>query len=225
MENTDRRKIGILLIIISIIIFTGALIMYLVPGDKEIIEKNAKLNEEQIVYLLKNVQKYLDISSDLKENSFSNESMVKFSLAYMDIDDKYYSHVEYDEENSLAITDVKYISEVVEHIFGITDINFEELGYKIEQGKIHIPVNMQGGDMQIYKYKTTEYIESEDVYIAYIDCLEPLGEVDHELLQSSQIEYDEEDVGFKMQIKYKIENNRKVFLAYNETSKYSMNME
>ena len=218
MINTDRRKVGILLIIISMFIFMGALIMYLVPGDEEIVEKNAKLNEEQIVCLLKNVQKYLDISNDLKANSFSDESMVKFSLAYMDIDDKYYSFVEYDEENSLAITDMKYVSEVVEYVFGITDINLKELGYKIEQGKIYIPVNMQGGDMQIYKYKTTEYIESENVYIAYIDCLEPSGEVDHELIQASQTEYNEEDVGFKMQIKYKIVNNRKVFLLHFENN-------
>ena len=221
MKNINREKIGIFLIIISLIILTGAVIMCFIPKTEEqMISNNIVLSEEATIELLKEARRCLTKSANLAENVFTDKDMVDFAFEYMGLVDSYAQHITYVEGNELAITDIRYISEVVEYVFGVKNIDFASLDYKVEQNKIYIPLDMQGGDMQIYKYKTTEYDEKNNTYIAYIDCIEVVGETISELMQATELEYSKDDIVCTLAFKYKIVSNRKVLLAYNAIANF-----
>lgn len=213
MRNIDRGKIGIILIIFAIVIFI-VIILKIIPKQKaEITEANIELSQEQTIYLLKHLEKDLTSSDNLAEYSFSTDEMVKFALAYAEVVEDYKSEIKYDEENAIAIIDIKHISKVVSHIFDVDTLDTSKITYKMENGNVYIPLNLQGGDAQVYKYKKTEYNEENNTYIVHIDCLELMGEWDQSVL-NEESEYNEEDALYTLLIKYKIIDGRKVLLAY-----------
>lgn len=217
MKKFDKR--GVILIIIATIIFIIAFCMYINSNKNENeneikVKINHELNEEKKIYLLKNIEKYLQPSSNLEENSFSSEEMISFAASYMEVDDKYREKLLYNDEGNIITVNKNDILEVVEYIFGVNQIDFNTLSYKTTERDILVPINIQGGDVQIYKYKTTQYDEAQNVYIVHIDCLELDGRLDKSLLSASQVEYDEQDVIYKILLKYKIVDDRKILLAY-----------
>lgn len=216
MNSIDRKKIGILLICSALIILVGTIVMNIIPSSEEqIIEKNVELREEQMINLLKSAQKNLKCSASLQSNHFSDDEMVKFAISYMEIANKYTSSLTYDESNETIIVDITHLPEMIEYIFGVKVTDFSDLGYKLENNKLYVRSNFQGGDAQIYKYKETQYDEQQDVYVAYIDCLEVNGAMYQEVLKSEYIEYDMASVIGTMVFKYRVVGNRKILLAYN----------
>ena len=216
MGKMNRQKIAVFIIIIAIMILLGALIMCVEPKTEEqIVVINNELNEEAMIALLKQVPTCLTSSETLSEGVITSADMANFSVAYMELSDKYSKYITYVEGEELCLVDMKYVSEIAEYIFGVSALDFESTGYEIVGSDIYIPINTQGGDMEIYKYRKTEYDQNTNVYIAYIDSLEILDEDNNNLMDANQLEYSEEDVVYTLVLKYKLVDGRKILLAYN----------
>ena len=105
------------------------------------------------------------------------------------------------------------MKEKINYLFGIENIDISKSEYEVKEGKIYIPLNLQGGDLQIYKYVETLKTNKDCEYIAVIDCLEPTSAEDMSTLLSVS-EYDKDAVIMTLKIRYKIVDSRKILLAY-----------
>jgi len=213
-----NRTFGIILIIVAIVI----LIYFIVVNFKPIenYDENYQLNSEELVSLFKRVPHDLNTSSNLEINSISEISMIKFAVSYMMVSEEYVKYITYieNEYGSVVAIDKKHISSIIEYIFGKSNINFNEIDLDIRGDIVYIPTNLQGGDSDMYRYKKTEYIQEEDTYVAYIECLPSEGTLNLEQLPN----YSEEYVMMTMIFKYKLVEGRRILLAYNYESKYDV---
>lgn len=211
-----NQYIGITFIILATLIFIFVFIINILPNKhEEQIKTNYKLGEEGIQYLLKCVQKYLPSSTDLQKTNYTSEAMIDFAVSYMEMDENYNKKIIYKDNDSIIEVNKKDILQIVDYIFDKNDIDFSDISYETNESSVFVPRNIQGGDAQVYKFKNTEYIQSEDAYVAYIDCLEIMGNLNTEIVQADEVEYNEKDVLATISLKYKIVENRKVLLAYN----------
>lgn len=220
MIKIDRGKIGILLIIFAAIIFIIAIYISIPKRQTDQQRIDVELNNEQLKFLIKEMTKYLHSSENINNNtSFTEDEMLNFAFSYMAFLDKDGTNTKIDEENSMGIVSLNAVEEYVTYIFGIEDLNLENISYEIDQDTVYIPLNLQGGDAQVYKYKNTTYNQTTGEYIAYIDCLEVMSAEDLSNLMTKS-EYNEEDVVFTLLIKYKVVGNRKILLAYTYESNF-----
>ena len=202
-----NKKYIIMFVIGILILFV---IYIIVPDDKK--QVNEKINTGNTVGLLKKCKYDLIKSPTLTEGMFTDDSMVNFARSYIILQDE--TRVEYDMKNSITKIDVDLVANIVKYIFD-KELDVTKVTYEIKEQKIYIPTNFDGGDMQIYKYKELEYDKQTDTYIIYIDCLEPDMEHISDVFKDSTTSYNKELVIATMQIKYRIRDNRYIFLAYN----------
>lgn len=201
------------LIILGIGILIILLIYVCIPNTKqEMSNINKQVSTGNIMSLLKDCVDCLNSSPTLEENSFTEEAMVKFAKSYLQRQSK--SNMEYTMDPDFAIADISLIKDTVKYIFD-REIDMSKLTYEIKDGKIYIPTVLTGGDAYIFKYKSKEYNKETDTYVIHIDCLNANGERMDELFKDSTVTYDISEIMFTMQIKYRIKDDRYVFLAYN----------
>lgn len=209
----NNKKIGTVLITLGIIIII-IVIVKLLPKKQSYVEYiNTELNSEQLQTLIRQMTIYLSESEDINNTKdFSVDEMLSFVFSYAEYFDKDNKITLIDEENSIGIISVEEIIKNVNYIFGI-NIDINRSTYKVEGGKVYIPLNHQGGDAEIYRYIKTERIANTEQYIAEIACLVPESPKDFtDTIYSST--FDEENVIYTMKIKYKILEGRKVLLGY-----------
>lgn len=214
----NNKLIGIILAVIGIFFIIIGVIKMVPKKQTEVDIINAQLNDEQLQFLIKEMQKYLLPSEDINSNTkFTLDEMLKFTFSYVAYLDSEGTKTQIDEIKNIGIADFWEIKTNITHLFGVEIVDLNDSGYEIKDGKIYIPLNLQGGDAQIYKYKNTTYNKTTKEYIAEIACLEITSPDDvSTLLETS--EYNEEDVIYTLNIKYKVVGDRKVLLAYSEES-------
>lgn len=207
-----RLKVLKILLVLLIVVFVIVLIRTIFTQDKtEKTKINNELNSEQMLDIIKNARYALNKSKELIPNSITDESMINFASYYMQLLGEY--TVEHTENEVIAkISDVQ---EVVKHIFD-RDLNLSNVSYNVVENRIFVPLYPKSTDVQIYKFRSRTYIEEQDVYIAYIDCLEPYAYQYSEFIQGSMTEYSQDDVIRTLEFKYKIKDGRKILLAYND---------
>ncbi len=216
-----NRNLGLLLVVIGVLLI-GATV--LLTGSKQPTEQKlveAKLNEEQMQYLIKEMQKYLTPADNINsETTFEIDEMIKFAFSYTVYLDKNSEFTEYNEVTEKGSADVNKIKENIELIFGVKNIDLSSSSYDVVDGKIKdIDLNTQGGDAVIYKFDQRTVNEATGVYITDIDCLEYTnGNEQSTLLTKS--EYSEEDVVYTLQIKYTVIDGRKILLGYSAYTNY-----
>lgn len=208
------KKIAIIsIIILGIIILSIGLIILFNDSTQKTI-KNKELKGEELIVLLKGARAHLTESEELKNNTFTDESMILFALDYIGVSDDY-EKPNYQEFNT--IVNKADIEAVVKYIFN-TAIDYSKVTFEVRGEYINVPLYLPSTDAQIYKYKNTIYNEVEKTYTAYIDCLEPITTDYFEVVDEKVLEYNEEDVLETMLFKYKNVNGRKVLLAYKTES-------
>lgn len=210
----NYKKYGIIMAVIGIILIIVG-ITKLFPKKQANTETiNNTLNDSEIQAMLKSMEKYLKVSQDINNHTeFSLNEMIQFTFSYIDYFDEEDKIAQIDEEKTLGIVDVDTVKEKINYLFGIENIDISKSEYEVKEGKIYIPLNLQGGDLQIYKYVETLKTNKDSEYIAVIDCLEPTSAEDMSTLLSVS-EYDKDAVIMTLKIRYKIVDSRKILLAY-----------
>lgn len=217
MKNTTNI-LGISLVILIIIFVIAVIIFCLNTKDKEKEKANQELNAEQMVVLIKRAVSNLNSSETLSDNSITDEAMIRFALSYMQVLGEY--SISYTDYDTVATTSLKDVEQTVEFIFG-KQINYSNVTFQIDRGIISIPIFMGSTDTQIFKYRTKEYNDIQDTYVAYIDCLEPGRSNYSELKESSTTEYNQDAVNKTIIFKYREQQGRKILLSY-KLVKYKM---
>lgn len=208
-----KKILIVSMIILGLIILTIGLIILFNDNTQKVI-KNKELKGEELIVLLKGARAHLTESEELKNNTFTDESMILFALDYIGVSDDY-EKPNYQEFNT--IVNKADIEAVVKYIFN-TAIDYSKVTFEVRGEYINVPLYLPSTDAQIYKYKNTIYNEVEKTYTAYIDCLEPITTDYFEVVDEKVLEYNEEDVLETMLFKYKIVDGRKVLLAYRTES-------
>lgn len=212
------RRFGIVLIIAGLILLSCAVIFSMRPQNTEQKLVEAKLNEEQLQFLIKEMSKYLTPSNNINLNTtFSVKEMIRFAFSYTSYLDTDNVYVSIDEETQMGIIDAFKLIENINLIFGVPNVDLTVGGFKISENKVYVPLNLQGGDATIYKFKQRNVNNTTGIYITDIDCLEPTSPEDASSLLN-KTEYDKDEVIYTLQIKYKYVDGRKVLLAYSTYS-------
>lgn len=207
-SRIDLKKI----VYIITILLIGVICVLLIPSNKE--KNNKELSEEQNISLIKKATQSLNMSDTLAIGSITNDSMIKFSVGYMELFNEYSEYFKYDEENFLIIANIQKVEEMVQHIFN-KQIDYSNVTYNKDKDNIYVPVEMTGGDAQIYKYRETLYDKETKTYIANIDCLEPSIGNYEQLSNYDKTNYSSTDVIGTIQIKYEEVKGNRILLAYN----------
>jgi len=208
----SSKNIGIICIGIGILVIIIAIILAIPKSPSNVEKINAELNEEKLQVMLKDMFKYLPQAKDINNpEQYDLDNMISYAFSYIGCLNE--NNVQIDEENALGITKIDLIKENVNYLFDVLNVDLSKSTFEIKDGKIYIPLNLQGGDAQIYKYVETLHYETTGEYIATIDCLEPTSADDVTILLE-KTEYNKDAVIATLRIKYKIVNNRKVLLAY-----------
>ncbi len=215
-----NKNLGLLLVVVGVVLI-GVTVLFMNPTqgtEQKLVE--AKLNEEQMQYLIKEMQKYLTASDNINsDTTFELDEMIKFAYSYtvyLDTNNEYASYNELTEKGTINANKLK---ENINLIFGIANANIKDAGYEIIDGKVEIDLNSQGGDAAIYKFKQRNLNNATGVCITDIDCLEYTSPNDKSSLLN-KTEYNAEDVIYTLQIKYREVDGRKVLLAYSTYSNY-----
>lgn len=215
-----NRNLGLLLVVVGVVLI-GVTVLFMTPKsntEQKLVE--AKLNEEQMQYLIKEMQKYLTASDNINsDTTFELDEMIKFAYSYTVYLDTNNEYASYDELTDKGTIDANKLKENINLIFGIANVNIKDAGYEIVDGKVEIDLNSQGGDAAIYKFKQRNLNNATGVCITDIDCLEYASPNDKSSLLN-KTEYNAEDVIYTLQIKYREVDGRKVLLAYSTYSNY-----
>jgi len=210
----NKKKIGLIVVVIGVICIIMGIISIIPKKQPEINHIDVALNDKQLQFLIKEMQKYLSPAEDInKAEPFTEQEMIQFAFSYIAYLDSTGSKTSIDENTSIGIASVQDIKTNVTHLFGVDNIDMNKVEYEVKDEKIYIPLNLQGGDAQIYKYKKTTYNDSTKEYIAEIACLDISSPDDKSTLLETS-EFNEENVICTLSIKYKVVDGRKVLLAY-----------
>ena len=202
----NRKYFIILGIGVLVLLFT----YFLIPTTPQ--DVNKQMSTVDTMALLKWCLEELNNSTTGETNSFSEDDMISLAQKYLQIQGN--TTITYTYEPETAIVDVTLIQDAVNYIFD-RDLDMAKTTYEVKDGKIYIPTILTGGDAHIFKYKSREYNKETDTYVINIDCLEPNGAEVDEIAKDTTTSYDQKYVMGTMQIKYRIKDNRYVFLAYN----------
>lgn len=207
---------GILLVLAIIAFIVTMIIININPEERQKVQINNKLTEDEMLMLIKYAQHHITQSDNLQNNSITDESMIVFALDYMNVVGGY------DITNTDEYIKAKRldIEEVVKYIFD-RSINYSNVTFEISGEYISVPVYPTGTDAQIYKFKSREYNDVDETYIASIDCLEVGSSMYSEIIEGNVTDYDEKYVIKTLLFKYKEIDGRRVLLAYD--SIFNMN--
>ncbi len=215
-----NKNLGLLLVVVGVVMIA---VTVLFTGNNQNTEQKlveAKLNEEQMQFLIKEMQKYLTASDNINQDStFELDEMIRFAFSYtlyLDTNNEYSS---YNELTEMGTIEVNKLKENINLIFGVANANVKDAGYEIIDGKIDIELNPQGGDATIYKFKQRNLNNATGVCITDIDCLEASSPNESSSLLNKS-EYNSDDVVYTLQIKYKVVDERKILLGYSTYSNY-----
>ncbi len=213
-----NKNLGIILIIVGIVLIGVAVMFGGKPQNTEQKLVETKLNDTQLQFLIKEMNKYLTASENINENTvFTVDEMIKFAFSYTSYLDEEGKYTKIDENSGMGTANVAKIKENINLIFGVRNANLSTSSYEISGDTIYVPLNMQGGDATIYKFRQRNENKNTGVYITDIDCLEPVSADDASSLLT-KTDYNEDDVIYTLQIKYKYVDGRKVLLAYSSYS-------
>lgn len=211
MKNTTN--ILKIILIVAILIFVILILVEVLtydPAKQEKKEVNNKLNTDQMLALLKYAQYHLVDFDNLSSNILSEDNMIVFALDYIQVVEGYknvYNTGEYIEVETSAI------EQTVKNIFN-KDIDYSKVTFNVSGEKVFVPIYPIGTDAQIYKFRSREYNETQELYTVYIDCLEIGPSKYSELIEGSVTEYSKDDVIKTMKFIYKEIDGRRVLLAY-----------
>ena len=208
-NNNTTRFLGITFIVLLLIFVIALVVMNIKPEQREKEKVNKALSNEQISMLVKRARDDLTKTKNLEVGSITDESMIIFASDYISVEDS--NSLVYTEEYTIA--NVSDIEEKVLYIFD-KQIDYSKVSFEIMDGQIYIPVFLRSTDAQVYKFRTREYNEQQDVYTAYIDCLEPSPDQYTELSEAAVTEYNPDKVINTMIFKYRVKEGRKILLAF-----------
>lgn len=212
MKNTtDILKIILIVLIIAFVITVVISILNYNPEKKQKQEANNKLNTDQMLALLKYAQYHLVEFDNLTLNTLSDEYMILFALDYLQVTEGYNKFKATDESIIVKILDIE---QAVKTVFN-KEIDYSKVTFRVSGDEIFVPIYPIGTDAQIYKFRSREYNETQDVYTVYIDCLEVGTSKYSELIEGSVTEYNKNDVLRTMVFKYTEKEGRRILLAYN----------
>lgn len=207
---------GILLIISIIAFIVTIIIMNINPEQQQKVQANNKLTEDEMLTLIRYAQYHITESDSLESGSITDEAMIVFATDYMKAVGGYNITVSTDVTNAKIVD----IESVVRYIFD-RSINYSNVSFERNGEYMSVPMYPIGTDAQIYKFKSREYNETENIYTVSIDCLEVGTSKYSEIIEGSVTSYDERYVIETLVFKYKEIDGRKVLLAYN--SVFNMN--
>lgn len=211
MKNTtDILKIILIVASIVFVILILVAVLTYDPVKQEKKEANNKLNTDQMLALLKYAQYHLEDFDNLSQNILSEDNMIVFALDYIQVVEGY-NNISNTGEH--IVVNVSAIEQAVKNIFN-KDIDYTRITFNVSDGKVFVPIYPVGTDAQIYKFRSREYNEVQDLYTVYIDCLEIGPSKYSELIEGSVTEYNMDDVIKSMKFIYKEIDGRRVLLAY-----------
>ena len=208
------KSIVMIIIIIGIVLVITGIIWF---KTKETVEQHIdpieqELNDVVLQTLILEMEKYLPAAQDIENyESYTLDQMIAYAFSYTGCLNE--NKVSIDDVNAIGIANTSDIVKNIEYIFGISNIDLIESNYEIKNGKIYVPLNLQGGDAQVYKLVGTVESEEKGEYITTIDCLGITSPDDVSNLLT-KTEYDKDNVIYTLKIRYKAEGNRKILLTY-----------
>lgn len=212
MKNTTNILGIILIVLIVVFVITIAIvILNHNPEEKQKQQANNKLNTDQMLALLKYAQYHLTPFDNLTSNTLSDEYMILFALDYIQVTE---GHSKFSTTDDSIIANISDIEQAVKTIFN-KEIDYSKVTFELSGESIFIPIYPIGTDAQIYKFRTREYNDTQDIYTVYIDCLEVGTSKYSELIEGSVTEYNKNDVLRTLVFKYTENEERRILLAYN----------
>lgn len=210
----NYKKYGLIMLIIGLVLLVLGIVKLFPKKQNNTQTIDVEFNDLQLQTFIRAMEKYLKPTKDIDNHTgFSLEEMIQFTFVYIDYFDDEDKIALLDEEKSLGIVNVDVLKENIVYLFGVDGIDINKTKYEENEGKLYIPLNLQGGDAVIYKYVETNRTNINGEYIATIDCLAPTSPQDVSTLLSKS-EYDKDNVIMTLKIRYKTVNDRKILLAY-----------
>ena len=121
-----NRNLGLLLVVVGVVLI-GITILF--TGNSKNTEQKlveAKLNEEQMQFLIKEMQKYLTASENINQNStFELDEMIKFAFSYTVYLDTNNEYTLFNEDTGIGTADVTKIKENINLIFGVSNADLK----------------------------------------------------------------------------------------------------
>lgn len=202
----EKKKNKLIILLIVLLIAVVVIIVNLVSNKGGSI--SVSINEDQEQQIYRYMHENLNTSAELKNDIFTSDSMLQFAYSFMTLTNTYEEHIVFDENESVAKIERKYITEVVEYIFG-KKLDVRSLTCEVVGNIIYVPIRIEKGDVRIYEYKSSTYDENADTYIAYVDCIEPTIQY----LETGNYNYN--DIISTLEIKYSQQEEKRTLLSFN----------